>query len=64
MAGRQFFLVNIFYYHKRGEGGVQKVMIGIIISDNYGPPLAYNNCADATNLVYTLHVSPLFTMLY
>ncbi len=30
------------YYHKRGEGGGQKVMIGIIISenvDNYGWPL-------------------------
>ncbi len=30
---------NIFYYRKKGEGGVQKVTIGIIISenvDNYG----------------------------
>ncbi len=30
-----------FYYRKRGEGGGQKVMIGIIISenvDNYGRP--------------------------
>ena len=36
---------NIFYYRKRGEGGGQKVMIGIIISenvDNYGWPLNYN----------------------
>ncbi len=35
---------NIFYYHKKGEGGGQKVMIGIIISenvDNYGWPLRY-----------------------
>ncbi len=33
---------NIFYYCKKGEGGGQKVMIGIIISenvDNYGRPL-------------------------
>ena len=30
------------YYRKRGEGGGQKVMIGIIINenvDNYGRPL-------------------------
>ncbi len=34
---------NIFYYRKKGEGGGQKVMIGIIISenvDNYGRPLS------------------------
>ncbi len=39
-----FTIVNIFYYRKKGEGGGQKVMIGIIISenvDNYGRPLSY-----------------------
>ena len=25
---------NIFYYRKKGEGGGQKVIIGIIISEN------------------------------
>ncbi len=34
--------ISTFYYRKMGEGGGQKVMIGIIISDNvdnYGRPL-------------------------
>ncbi len=33
---------TFFYYHKKGQGGGQKVMIGTIISKNvnkYGRPL-------------------------
>ena len=38
---------NIFYYRKEGEGGGQKVMIGIIIGENvdnnYGRPLIWKH---------------------
>ncbi len=38
---------NIFYYCKKGEGGGQEVMIGVMISenvDNYGRTLKKYRC--------------------